>query len=230
MRNSGPNLSNHLDSLIKNICASQPLLMCFRSGMFFPHVAAWQTVPGPSRILICFGKWLVNSTPIYPSPPPPVTTLCFVSILLCFSLTCIWISYVTGWLSPYIININDQMFNWKTVSSRFLKIHLWHAWVAQSVKHLPSAQVMISGSWDWVPHGVPYSAGSLLLPLPLPLPTVYVCMLSLIQINKINLKNRLKSHLFLFKKLQCQTKLIQIDMRLITWLIDMWDYYITNNL
>ena len=26
------------------------------------------------------------------------------------------------------------------------------AWVAQSVKHLPLAQVMISGSWDQAPH------------------------------------------------------------------------------
>ncbi|CAD7677121.1 unnamed protein product [Nyctereutes procyonoides] len=44
------------------------------------------------------------------------------------------------------------------------------AWVAQSVKPLPSAQVMIPGSWDRAPHGTPCSAGSLLLPLPFPLP------------------------------------------------------------
>ena len=29
------------------------------------------------------------------------------------------------------------------------------AWVAQSVKHLPSSQVMISGSWDRVLHQAP---------------------------------------------------------------------------
>ena len=41
------------------------------------------------------------------------------------------------------------------------------AWVAQPVKRLPSAQVMISGSWDRVP-----ASGSLLLgePASLPLP------------------------------------------------------------
>ena len=38
-------------------------------------------------------------------------------------------------------------------------------WVAQSVKYLPSAQVMISGSWDPAPHWAPCSVGSLLLPL-----------------------------------------------------------------
>ena len=38
-------------------------------------------------------------------------------------------------------------------------------WVAQSVKHLPLAQVMIS--WDQVPLQAPCLAGSLLLPLPL---------------------------------------------------------------
>jgi len=37
------------------------------------------------------------------------------------------------------------------------------------VKHLPSAQVMIPGSWDGAPRRAPCSAGSLLLPLPLPL-------------------------------------------------------------
>lgn len=41
------------------------------------------------------------------------------------------------------------------------------AWVAQWVKLLPLAQVIISGSWDQAPpqHGAPCSAGSLPLPL-----------------------------------------------------------------
>jgi len=43
------------------------------------------------------------------------------------------------------------------------------AWVAQSVKHLPLAQVMIPGSWDGALHPAPCSAESLLLPLPLSL-------------------------------------------------------------
>ena len=42
------------------------------------------------------------------------------------------------------------------------------AWVAQWVKPLPSARVMISGSWDRAPHRALCSAGNLLLPLPLP--------------------------------------------------------------
>ena len=50
----------------------------------------------------------------------------------------------------------------------------WGTWVAQSVKCLPSDQVMIS---DPEPHiGLP--AGSLLLPLPLPA-TPPACALSL---------------------------------------------------
>ena len=44
------------------------------------------------------------------------------------------------------------------------------AWVAQMVKPPPRAQVMISGSWDRVPHQIPCSVGSRLLPLPLPVP------------------------------------------------------------
>ena len=41
--------------------------------------------------------------------------------------------------------------------------------MAQSVKHLPPAEVLIPGSWDQALHQTPYSAGSLLLPLLLPL-------------------------------------------------------------
>ena len=60
-------------------------------------------------------------------------------------------------------------------------------WVAQVVKHLPSAQVMILGSWDRAPHHAPCSAGSLLSTLPLPLPPAHALALS--EINKI-LKNK----------------------------------------
>ena len=59
-----------------------------------------------------------------------------------------------------------------------VKMFMWDAWVAQLVKQLPSAQVMISASWDRVPHWAPCSAGSLLLPLPLPA-TLSVCAPSL---------------------------------------------------
>ena len=60
----------------------------------------------------------------------------------------------------------------------------WGTWVAQWVKHLPSAQIMIPGSWDGAPHGDPCSSGNLLLLLPLPL-SLLMLSLSLSQINKI---------------------------------------------
>ena len=58
-------------------------------------------------------------------------------------------------------------------------IGYWGAWVAQSVKHLPLAQVMISESWDQALRQAPCSEGSLLLPLPLPLPITCSPSLSL---------------------------------------------------
>jgi len=55
---------------------------------------------------------------------------------------------------------------------------LWGVWLAQSVKRLPSAQVMIPGSRDRAPRQTPCSAGSLLLPL-LVAPPAYALSLSL---------------------------------------------------
>jgi len=57
------------------------------------------------------------------------------------------------------------------------------AWVAQSAKRLPSAQVMVPGSWDRALHRAPRSAGNLLLPLPLPL-LVFPISLCLYMSNK----------------------------------------------
>ena len=66
----------------------------------------------------------------------------------------------------------------KTRQRPHQKGELRGTWVARSVGRLPSARVMILGSWDRAPHRAPCSAESLLLPLPLPsaLPT---CALSL---------------------------------------------------
>ena len=64
-----------------------------------------------------------------------------------------------------------------------LKIKTWQGtWVVQLVKRLPSAQVMISWSWDDAQHQVPCSAGSLLFLLSLPLPQLVLtvsCILCL---------------------------------------------------
>ena len=52
-------------------------------------------------------------------------------------------------------------------------------WVAQSVKHLPLAQVMISVSWDQTPRQALCSAGSLLRPSTSHSPSVLFLSLSL---------------------------------------------------
>ena len=63
-------------------------------------------------------------------------------------------------------SVNHQVYTLHSTHQK--KTYSWDAWVAQLVMQLPSAQVMIPGYWDRVPHRAPCSAGSLLLPLPLP--------------------------------------------------------------
>ena len=50
--------------------------------------------------------------------------------------------------------------------------------MAQSVKFLPSAQVMIPGSWDQALSWAPCSVESRILPLPLLLPLLVLPLLS----------------------------------------------------
>ena len=75
-------------------------------------------------------------------------------------------------------------------------------WVAHWVEHLPSAWVVISGSWDGALCRAPCSVGSLLLPLLLPTAcdVSLSCLsesLSLSQINKILKKRTKKENNFL---------------------------------
>ena len=66
------------------------------------------------------------------------------------------------------------------------------AWVAQSVKLLPLAQVMIPGSWNWAQHQGPCSAGSLFLPLPLLLSPFLLSHSLIISLKLISKKSFLK--------------------------------------
>ena len=64
-------------------------------------------------------------------------------------------------------------------------------WMAQSVKNLPSTQVMILGPWNGVSHPAPCPVGSLLLPWPLPLwplPSARVLCLTLSHSFSLSLK------------------------------------------
>lgn len=62
------------------------------------------------------------------------------------------------------------------------KKEIWNALVAQLVRGLSSAQLMIQGSWDGPCVGLPES---LLLPVPLLLPCLWCLSLSVKQIDKI---------------------------------------------
>ena len=65
-------------------------------------------------------------------------------------------------------------------------------WVAQLVKHLPLAQVMIAGSWDWVPIGLPAQRRTCFFLSFCHSSSLCSLTLSLCQINKIFLKKESK--------------------------------------
>ena len=104
-----------------------------------------------------------------PSPGGPNTWTLIPDYLLQ------WVSFSAVKNRPLISKGGEEEGN--KVSS--LKFPLCGTWVAQSVKCLPLAQVMILRSWDQALLWALSSAGSLLLPLPLPLPRLCASILSL---------------------------------------------------
>lgn len=76
----------------------------------------------------------------------------------------------------YVLDLLTKELNLGIIFFPFKKCFCWDDWVAPLVKHLPSAQVMISGSWDRGPRWAPCSVGSLLLPLLLLLPLVVLSL------------------------------------------------------
>ena len=94
--------------------------------------------------------------------------------------------------------------------------------MAQWVKPLPSAQVMISGSWDRAPHRALCSAGSLLLPLSLPAALPTCDSLSLCQINKLKKKKKsFHDQKKWFCRVKVQTKTIELHENKGTW-VSQW--------
>ena len=93
-------------------------------------------------------------------------------MLICFGIEIYWISALIYQVRIFSIY---YYFLWET--------HwFWDTWVAQLVKHLPSTQVSIPGSWNQALCWASCSVRSLLLPLPIP---PCLCLFSLSQINKI---------------------------------------------
>ena len=87
----------------------------------------------------------------------------------------------------------------------------WGGGGAPSMKHLPSAQIMIPGSWDRVPNWAPCSAGSLLHPLSAA-PPPPACAFSFCHLNKI-LKIRKKKGKLLFKLWVCYSSLLVLGQK-----------------
>ena len=103
----------------------------------------------------------------------PFASFCFLIITLYY--------FPSGFIFAIILFISNSIAVWShSVRSRYSM----GTWVAQWVKPLPFAQVMISGSWDRALHQALCSAGSLLPPLSLPA-SLPACDLSLCQINKL---------------------------------------------
>ena len=113
-----------------------------------------------------------------------------------------WLQWWLYWISSFSLGnpylhlprveyiVTSRCWNKSDIAGLFKQFFFSGAWVAQWVKPLPSAQVMISGSWDRVRHRALCSAGSLLPPS---LPACFWSLslplsLSLCQINKSILK------------------------------------------
>ena len=75
-------------------------------------------------------------------------------------------------------SIASGLVHWKlSIDAVFINNkEIWDTWVAQSVEHVHSAQVLIPGSWDRARCRALCSAQGLLVSLPLPLPP-YLCSL-----------------------------------------------------
>ena len=92
----------------------------------------------------------------------------------------------------------DVRVPWYSACTCSLKASLHGAWVTQLVKHLPSAQVMVPGSWDRAPSQAPCLAESLLTPLLWPSPKSCSRSLTLfLKLKKKNLKKKIKASLLM---------------------------------
>ena len=54
-------------------------------------------------------------------------------------------------------NSMETVLRWKSIAVKIYikKEQRWGSWMAQSIKHLPSDEVMIPGSWDQALHWAP---------------------------------------------------------------------------
>lgn len=106
LKNSGPNSSNYLDSFVKNTHISQPLFLLFPvwniAPSFIYSISQSKLLQGPAELyLLCeiapeFHPYVsLTITPSHYS-----LSLRFFWALLCFRLSYIWISCVSGWLAP----------------------------------------------------------------------------------------------------------------------------------
>ena len=93
-----------------------------------------------------------------------------------FSLKILYISTHT--------KLGGKAFYKRVICIHDLKRTRWDVWVAQWVKCMPLAQVMIPGVWDPARHRAPCSAGESASPTPSAPPLPRVCTCALSQINK----------------------------------------------
>ena len=145
-----------------------------------------------SLIILLFDLWMTNTTFTYLH-----ILCCFYVAKSCISNVCFLLIKIPCIYRSWSGLFHDSLQNcctkalicrssWPEIHRYLLKVVVENGqrgtWVAQSVKHLPSAQVMIPRFWNQAPW-------SLLLSLPLPLPLLmhtlaHVHALSLSQINK----------------------------------------------
>ena len=161
----GSDVSQATQQPLGTLCGAQASVRHLCSLLYGLQVSlhVWPLIPWFSCISL--GACSVSACPLVskPSRPPP-GVYCRVSH---WPLICAFLRWKCCFPGPPRVPGHEILSRMQSLCLSN-KLTSRGAWVAQAVTCLPSAQIVIPGAWDRIPHPAPCSAWCLLLPLPFP--------------------------------------------------------------